>query len=129
MGQHEEDQGFLIRLGLSVWYDMNDSFLSSELVQHVSIVLYKFPILRRTPKGVWIKNLNKKERFVLLGGRKRYAYSTIQEAYTSFIIRKHKEKRALEDRVSALESLLADATPVDVIEARLIRNGEYKVQL
>ena len=127
MGQHEEDQGFLIRLVLSVWYE--DSSDWAYPTQRVAIVSHKLPILRRTPKGVWIKDLNNKDRFVLLEGTKRYAYPTIQAAFDSFIVRKVHERAALERRVKALSKLPQANELRKQLFDKLIASSNGKIQL
>lgn len=53
----------------------------------------RYRILRRTPKGVWIEmsGFPFTDKFVLLYGRKRFAYPTKEEALTSFIARKRRQ--------------------------------------
>lgn len=135
MGQHEEDQGFLIsgdekdyliRLVLSVDYYEEDFGTQK---QRVRIVVYSFSIISRTSKGVWIRDLNGRKRFVLLEGRKRYAYPTMKEAYNSFIVRKIHERAALERRVKALSKLPQANELRDQLYNKLIASGNGEIQL
>jgi hypothetical protein len=53
-----------------------------------SINLYRFTVLKKTLKGVWLKMpYGEKDKFVLNIARKRYAYPTIDLAWNSFRIR------------------------------------------
>ena len=74
------------------------------------VELKKYKIVKRTPKGVWIRyyrynyfdledndKLNRK--FVLLTARKKYACLTKGEALESFVKRKVRQSSILEDRL------------------------------
>jgi hypothetical protein len=85
-----------------------DSFLSSsiedsEYGHHVTsiveVCLFRYEILRKTPKGVWIYLNFGDEKFVLSNARKRYACPTIEEAKESFKARKSKEIKILQARI------------------------------
>ena len=137
MGEYEEDQGFLIsgdekdyliRLVLSVDYVASDYTFSAP-TQRVHIVVYSFSIIARTPKGVWIRDLNNRKRFVLLEGKKRYAYPTIKEAYDSFIVRKTRERIALEHRLDALKKLPQAKALCEQLYNKLIASGNAQIQL
>ena len=54
----------------------------------VNLCMTYYDIVARTPKGVWIEFYGKKRKFVLLYGRKRYAYPTQIEALVAFHARK-----------------------------------------
>jgi len=64
----------------------------------VTVNIYIFDIIKKTPKGQWIQNESRgiKPRFVLNHGRKKYAHRTKEEALLSFIARKKKQIRLLE---------------------------------
>lgn len=80
------------------YYRMEEDILweGSEL----RVALYQYRVTRRTPKGCFIEpngyctlgfkqhDRRSKDRFILDGARKRYAYPTIEEAKASFIARK-----------------------------------------
>ena len=57
---------------------------------HLEVKLRKFPVLKHTPKGVWINGWRGR-RFVLRDARKRYACPTLEEATESFIARKKRQ--------------------------------------
>ena len=137
MGQHEEDQRFLIssderdylfRLVLSVSYVSADNAFSDP-IKRVHIVVYSFSIISRTHKGVWIHDLNNRKRFVLLEGKKRYAYPTMKEAYDSFIVRKVRERFALEERLDALKKLPQSKELREQLYNKLIASGNDEIQL
>lgn len=54
------------------------------------LVCYEFKINKRTPKGVWIDTYGF-PKFVNMNARKRYAWPTREEAYTSFRARKERQ--------------------------------------
>ena len=110
-----------------VWYryedrrysDPNfDDYEPSSYSSHVRVVLRKYPILRHTPKGVWLGWSEYDRRFVLKSARKRFACPTIEEAKESFLARKRRQ-------ISIYEARLRDAREAvvlienDVIDARL----------
>lgn len=78
-----------------------------------------FFVQRRTPKGVWLcqfwgpeasaESLHTAPRFVLLSARRRFACPSLEEAKTSFIVRKLREisihQRRVETAKAALELL------------------------
>jgi CO dehydrogenase/acetyl-CoA synthase epsilon subunit len=54
---------------------------------NVDIRLESFDIVRKTPKGYWIKISHKKEKWCSASGKKRFAYSDKKEALENFIRR------------------------------------------
>ena len=64
---------------------------------NTSVVLNKFEITKRTPKGAWVKlyGWDHKEKFVLLTARKQYACETLEEAKQSFRMRKRRQIKIL----------------------------------
>lgn len=47
-----------------------------------------WPVLKKTPKGVWVGLAEGNRKFILLSARKKFACSTIAEAKESFKARK-----------------------------------------
>jgi len=77
----------------------------------IVIDLYTFPILRRTPKGAWIRDESCRERFCLEGEGKRYAHTTKQFAFDSFKARKRMQSRILHHqkrKVDVVMSMIKD---------------------
>lgn len=72
----------------------------------IRIQLYKFNIIKRTPKGVWI-SLNHNKRFVLNNSRKHFACATIEEAKKSFLARKKAQLRIYRARIRRAEKAIA----------------------
>lgn len=72
----------------------------------MEVHLHKFPIERRTPKGVWIRGWGGM-RFVLLSARKRYACPTIEEALESFQARKNRQIKILKGQLQRAELALS----------------------
>lgn len=75
----------------------------------ISFHLSKYPILRRTPKGVWIRFGYESHRFVLNGAHKRFAYPTREEAWTSFLRRKTRQVAILSGQLNAARLILTEA--------------------
>lgn len=79
----------------------------------VKVELREYPIVRRTPKGVWISGADTctGERFVLTKARRRFACPTVTEARASFIARKKAQIRILNAQLrraqKALDALTA----------------------
>lgn len=71
---------------------------------NVSVNIQTYRIERHTPRGVYLFNYGGKQRFVLLSGRKRYAYPTEEEALKSFIERKRRQVRLLRSQIDSAEA-------------------------
>jgi len=70
------------------------------------LVLRKYTVIRRTPKGAWIREYGR-DRFVLLTARKRFACNTKDEALESFIARKEAQIRKLRGQLKKAKADLA----------------------
>jgi hypothetical protein len=71
-------------------------------VGSLKVHLREFPVMRRTPKGVWLggaTNYGNYERFVCHEWTKKFACSTIEEAQKSFIARKTRQITIYEARL------------------------------
>lgn len=68
---------------------------SGTLDDGVEIYLSKFPVIRKTPKGYWIRDNRYQETFCLAGRGKRYAHETKELAYESFKARKRRQLKIL----------------------------------
>ncbi len=66
------------------------------------IVKRSYPVMKITPKGVWISQYGTK-RFILADSRKRFAHATVEEAMDSFMARKHAQLRILQSQVSRIQ--------------------------
>jgi hypothetical protein len=60
--------------------------------------LNAYPVIRRTPKGVWIRDIGGDSRFICDNWTKRYALPTVEEAKRSFIKRKERQAGIYEAR-------------------------------
>jgi hypothetical protein len=60
-----------------------------------------YEILRKTPKGCWIKTGYQTEKFILDGARRRWAYPTRELARNSYRIRKERQIRHCNDMIIA----------------------------
>lgn len=71
----------------------------------VTVNLIKCPIVRRTPRGVFVST-DGAERFVMVDARKRFACPTVQEALTSLFARYERRRRILVSDLAEAEALL-----------------------
>lgn len=83
----------------------SDLGFSSELFLHTRLKCYDFNILRFTKCGCWIEG----EKFVLLSGKKRYAYPTKEEALESFKRRKAMQIKILTRLLAQAKNALSEA--------------------
>lgn len=88
-----------ISRGLDQWEDPLPGYV-------LKLHLEQFEILKRTPKGAWIRRYkfklfgsSKNKRFVLLTARKKFACPTKDEALESFKARKRRQIEILEHRL------------------------------
>lgn len=71
------------------------------------IVLERYPVIRETPKGVWLALGFGDRRFVLRTARKRWACPTEDEALESFKARKRRQCRILRAQLKHAATALA----------------------
>lgn len=69
---------------------MADEFGERRGSGDLKVELREYPLVRRTPKGVWIDDYGH-ERFVLLSARRKFACETKEDAMESFIARKRRQ--------------------------------------
>lgn len=77
----------------------------------VEVHLLEFAVVKRTPKGVWIRQrlgdfTDTHKRFVLIDSNKRHACPTKDEAAESFAQRKRKQLRIYRARIASVEEAL-----------------------
>lgn len=73
----------------------------------IDINLQRYKIIKRTPKGAWIKYYNEiGKKFVLLSARKQFACETVELALESFKYRKIKQFKIYESKVKNLKHIL-----------------------
>jgi len=90
-----------------LYSDGVDQFGDPLPTSHIKVNLYKYDILSRTEKGIWIRYWNAKcKKFILLSAKKKYACLTKEEALESFKARKKRQIRILTSQLNnAKESL------------------------
>lgn len=72
---------------------------------HDVMVLETFNVLKRTPRGAWIYDTDRrKRRFILDDSKKRFAYPTKDEAKTSFLARKARQVGILEAQLKNIRA-------------------------
>lgn len=83
---------------IDVWYRYEDKSYTGSVNEDgtsygstIVVHLYKFPVVKLTPKGVWLNPYFENRRFVRREAVRRYACPTIEEARTSFVARKRKQ--------------------------------------
>lgn len=82
---------------------------------HVVVNVLEFALVKRTPKGVWLKHGGMgRPRFVLDAAHKRFACPTLEAAYASFRARKAKQISIYQAR----EAGARDAVAAGVRELR-----------
>ncbi len=79
------------------------------------VFLCQYPVIKLTRKGAWIKDDSAKERFVLNGNGRRYAYETLEWAKESYFIRKRKQEAHLKAALTGCAMCLR-LTPKDLPE-------------
>jgi hypothetical protein len=73
---------------------------------HYEMQFERYLVIRRTPKGVWINGENGREKFILNGEGKRYAYPTLKQAIESFGFRKASQVKILKFQLEMADTLL-----------------------
>ncbi len=95
---------------LGTWYRYQEThyrYWDPEQECHVgpvttSVKLYQFPVLKITPKGARLAD----GRFVLKNANKRYACPTKEEAMVSFLARKEKQLKILQNQITNVQSAI-----------------------
>jgi hypothetical protein len=72
----------------------------------VTILIERYPIVRRTPQGAWIEH-NGKRKFILLSARKKFAHPLVADAFVSYRIRKEHQIEHLHRHLRHAERALA----------------------
>ncbi|TIN00988.1 MAG: hypothetical protein E5Y34_11065 [Mesorhizobium sp.] len=66
-----------------------------------------FPVIKHTPKGVWIRDIGGDSKFLLHTAIKRYADPTVEKALHSFTARKKRQQSIYEARAAqAAEAII-----------------------
>lgn len=112
-----------------IWEDEDKLFRYANYKD--DIYLRKYQIIKRTPKGCWVKDLVCKsgKRFILNDARKRFAYPTREEALESFMHRKWSQiaiiKKQMQDAKDALSWV--DELKKSIVDFN-IRVTEHKLE-
>jgi hypothetical protein len=103
-----------------VWYRYEEVRYSAGVDEYDNLLpgkgrlelnLHEHRVLKTTLKGVWIELYSwasspSNKRFVLRDARKRYACPTKDEAMTSFIARKQRQRRILKSQLEDVDDAL-----------------------
>lgn len=73
---------------------------------HLEFCCHEYEIIKKTPKGAWIKMFMDKPKFVLLTARKRFACPTKEEALDSMIARKKAYIKILDKKMAYTNHVL-----------------------
>lgn len=104
-----------------VWYRMNDCRYSvaDEWGDHaytqMRVEMREYPVLRHTPKGVWLDDYSERGRFVLRDARRRWACPTREDAVESFLARKRRQAGILNARLEMVRSAIAHAEALTAV--------------
>ncbi len=93
-------------------YKFQDIFMEDG--RGYKIILYKYPIVKKTECGCWIQKdtYSGKNRFVLNGTWKRFADPTIDKALDNFIRRKRDHSRILESQLGKAQWAFKQASQI-----------------
>jgi hypothetical protein len=72
----------------------------------VMLSLWQYPVLSRTPKGVWIDTGCNERRWVNLNSKKQFASATKEEALDHFKARKARQLHIYRSRVKYVKMVL-----------------------
>lgn len=84
---------------------------------YIRVHLNKYPIIKKTDKGIWLDNFGSK-RFVLLAARKKFACLTIEEALASYKARKNRQIKILVTQLKHANEALRQASTINPEQAR-----------
>lgn len=123
--EQQDVPGYYLSVGY-MSYDV-EAFIGNEIKHQASLFVNHHPILRRTPKGVWLgKYLSRsyfhenEEFFVLYKARKRKAYPTLVEAIESFKVRKSHQRLYMRIRLERIDYCIDKITnDYDAVHAEL----------
>ncbi len=97
-----------------IWYRVETRWFASvddfdEVDYHGQEVVYKYTVVRRTPKGVWLRSEFGEEFFVRGTATKQKAVPTMELARQDEIARRKRHVRGCERRLKDAQHLLAYA--------------------
>lgn len=86
--------GYLYRYEEQFTAPMLDEFENPVGVGGVNLFLYEIPVLKRTPCGAWVRSYTGR-KFVNLNAGKKYACVSPEDAWISYLARKHRQQQIL----------------------------------
>jgi len=98
-------------------YRYNDVLHGDEFHTYVKVYLYEYPVIKETPKGIWIREWGRK-RFVNLEARKKFACLSKEDALISFKARKTRQVKILEAQLKNTKEALIEAEKIDTLKER-----------
>ena len=85
---------------------------------NISICINTYPVIKQTSKGVWIKFYSDR-KFVLLAGRKKFAYPTKEEAINSLKRRKQRQLQIIEGMERIANNIIQQIEKKDINEYQI----------
>lgn len=105
-----------------------DDFSEIGSGHHEVLKLWALPVLKHTPKGVWVDNFGQR-KFVLLDSRKQYASPTKEAAMEAFKARKKRQISIINARLKSAQAALAVAEVADLEKLHEIRSSHIYLAL
>lgn len=107
----------LIPVPDEIWYRFEDKLYAAPVNEdgdmggppRVDVTLFKYRVVKHTPKGVWLSLYFDDRLFVLKSATRRFACPTLHEALVSFMARKKKQARILRRRAAYADEAVAIA--------------------
>lgn len=81
---------------------------------YTSLQCDRLKVVKYTPKGVRLQIYAEKTVFVLNNSRKKYACPTYEEAVTSFVARKQRQRRIYRSKLAHIDEALDKAAVGDI---------------
>lgn len=75
--------------------------------RHGVVLESTYHVIKRTPCGAWVYIEPGKKKFILNTGTKRFAYTDMEEAKTSFLARKRRQLAILRAQINGIEKAVA----------------------
>lgn len=87
-------------------------FIDSDVLHTVLPILEKYPVVKETPCGYWIKiyHLADDKKFVRKDAVRSFAKTTIKGAFDSYYARKNRQHKILEAQLEYVGYILSEMT-------------------
>jgi hypothetical protein len=87
-------------------------FIDSDVLHTVLPILVKYPVVKETPCGYWIKiyHFADDKKFVYKCATRGFAKETIKDAFGSYYARKNRQHKILESQLEYVGYILSEMT-------------------